>query len=140
MKNLLITLLVLISEKQVYAQAKQALINYKDGKDILTGLFLNRMHLNLDIEDSLVHYNRYFELIFTISKEGSLKGDAFVFSIGDSTKAPYIIQALKRTQGKWINKTGRDVQVVLPIYTIYKESQEKESTEKIPFFFTACLL
>ena len=84
-------------------------------------------------EDYYINYNRYFDVLMKLETNGSIDS-IFVISIMDSIRAPFIIEVLKTTQGNWINNSGVAQMVVLPIYIIYKNLNEKEPVEKMLYF------
>lgn len=57
----------------------------------------------------------YYQVIFNISKDGNM-GDIWINSLYDTALVSSILGAMKKTNGLWVNNSGAELVVVLPIY------------------------
>ncbi len=67
--------------------------------------------------------NKFYEIQFTVGKNGNLGDSILVSSINDTIAVPYFLKMIRSTQGKWINRSGTDLLVFLPIYVTFSESK-----------------
>lgn len=75
--------------------------------------------------------NRHFLLSITINKAGKIQAiNLFSFSKLDSIETLNILAALEQTDNKWINNSGKDQTIVLPISYIYDD--KNDNPEKFP--------
>jgi hypothetical protein len=70
-------------------------------------------------------HNRYFQAVVEIEKDGTIGDQINIVMIDNDTSAmsETIIDAIKQTNGHWINHTHEEQSVVLPIYFIYKKDE-----------------
>jgi hypothetical protein len=92
-------------------------IEFQGGRQALDRILAK----NIIVDDRKVFdSSRYFEVFMSINKAGHI-GQVLITSVYDSSKMGLILLVIKKTQDKWINHTGTDQLVSLPIY-IYFES------------------
>ncbi len=87
----------------------------------------------LSEEDFYKIHHIYYEVQFRIDKSGKLRGQIIINSVNDTTLRQTILQAMKKSQGHWINHTGKDLLVIQPIH-LYNDSGDSlftDSTLKI---------
>ena len=101
---------------------------------------LGRLMLNevsnsdrLSEEDFYKIHHIYYEVQFRIDKNGTLGEQVIINSVNDTSLRQTILQTMKKTQGHWINHSGKDLLVILPIH-LYNDSGDSvftDSTMKI---------
>ena len=119
-----------------YGQA-DPVIGYKGGMPLLQRDILLHLRINPAVDtyhDEGVNYNRYYQVVMQIGKEGELGESLSVISLMDTLKTPFIVTAIRATAGKWINHSGKEQTVVLPIYLIYKTAESGDSVVRPPVF------
>jgi hypothetical protein len=57
----------------------------------------------------------YYQVIFNVRKDGTM-GDIWINSLFDTALVGSILEAMKKTNGRWINNSGTELVAVLPIY------------------------
>jgi hypothetical protein len=75
----------------------------------------------------------YYEVQFRIEKTGNLAEQIIINSVNDTSLRQSIMLAMKKTHGHWINHSGKDLLVILPIQ-LYNDSGDSvftDSTMKI---------
>ncbi|GEM_PF-7016118 len=115
------------------SQDTSRIITYAGGYNILTKNLVNYVYFNYGFfQDSARAHNRYFQAKIKIDKNGFFKSEMELISINNdtSTIGSIIVEAIKKTSGKWINHSGKDQIVILPVYFIYKDENTK--SEPIP--------
>ncbi len=87
---------------------------------------LGRLMLNevsnadrLSDEDFYKIHHIYYEVQFRIDKCGKLGEQIIINSVNDTTLRQTILQAMKKSQGHWINHAGKDLLVIQPIHIVY---------------------
>jgi hypothetical protein len=114
---------------------QDSLIEYKGGFNLLGRDILRHLPINPAVttyHDEGVDYDRYYTVVLKILKNGGIGKSIFVFSVMDSLKVPLVVDAIRFTAGKWINHSGEDQTVVLPIYLVNRMDEPSDSTKKIP--------
>jgi hypothetical protein len=128
--------LLLLLARKGYSQT-DGVIGYKGGLHLLQRDILLHLRINPAVttyHDDGVTYNRYYQVVIQIGKEGQLGESLSVFSLMDTLKAPFIVAAVRATTGKWINHSGKEQTVVLPIYLLYKTAESGDSAVQPPVF------
>jgi hypothetical protein len=121
---------------EAFSQSNDSLIGYKGGlerlkRDIIKAL-PTIFYKKEGPEDFYIEYNRYYEAIMKINKDGTIDKSILIFSFMDTVKMPFIINAIHKTDGKWINYTGEDQIIVLPLHFLYVGNDLSRSPE-MPF-------
>ena len=70
-------------------------------------------------------HNRYFQVVLKIEKDGTMGDQMNIIMIDNDTSSmpETIIDAIKQTNGQWINHTHQEQSILLPIYFIYKRDE-----------------
>ncbi len=134
MYKLLCSMLVFFAGGGVLCQTPSP-IQYKGGWKLLQRDLLLHLPINPAVStfhDDGVQFNRYYQVTMQIGKHGEMGESFTVFSVMDSLKAPFIAEAVRYTAGKWINLSGEDRTVVLPIYLLYRKDGAVDSVGTIP--------
>jgi len=119
-----------------YSQQNSDVIEYSGGQkqlDKTIGKYLGThkgMFDDAPKPDSGRKSNKYFTVFMQINKNGVIDGDIMVNACNDTSVTAVIAAAVRGTSGQWINHSGSDKWVVLPIYYLYKD--EGLLIEKIP--------
>ena len=119
-----------------YSQQNSDGIEYSGGRkqlDKTIGKYLGTHHGMFDDAtqpDSARKSHKYFTVFMQIDKNGIINGDIMVNACNDTSVTSLIAAAVRGTSGQWINHSGSDIWVVLPIYYLYKD--EGLLTEEIP--------
>ena len=95
-----------------------AYLEYKGRPGGLGRLMLNEVSNADRFSDEDFHKIRhiYYDVQFRIDRTGKLGEQITINSVNDSSLRQTILQAMKKTQGHWINHTGKDMVVILPIH------------------------
>jgi hypothetical protein len=64
-------------------------------------------------------YNRYYGVRFTVLVDGQIGKEVTVFSFQDTSNSLAILGAIKQTNGNWINNSGKELSVYMPIEVQY---------------------
>jgi len=119
-----------------FSQTNDSVIGYKGGIKMLARDILKRLptifYKNAGPESLDITCNRYYNVVMKIQKDGTIDKSILVFSVMDTVKVPFIINAIQQTNGNWINNSGEDQLIVLPLYLLYERSDESQTPEKIP--------
>lgn len=112
-----------------------AYLEYKGRPGGLGRLMLDEVSNSDRLSDEDFHriHHIYYEVQFRMDKSGKLGEQIIINSINDTSLRQSILQAMKKTQGHWINHAGKDMLVILPIH-LYNDSGDSvftDSTMKI---------
>ena len=119
-----------------YAQQNSDVIEYAGGRKQLDkavwkylgnhkGMFDDAMQ-----SDSARKTNKYYTVFMQVDKNGVIGADIMVNACNDTSITSIIAAAVRETSGQWINHSGSDKWVVLPIYYLYKD--ERVAIENLP--------
>jgi hypothetical protein len=125
-KKVLMIFIITIVSVQAFCQSK--LIAFEGGDTVLYRLLTKSLGIaDRETKDS----TRYFNVLMSISKSGHID-QVIITSVYDSANAGTILTAIKKTQDKWINHSGKDVWVNIPFYLYYlNENDVVERNPKI---------
>jgi hypothetical protein len=113
MKYLLVILCIVMSYYSSTAQSKP-LVEYKAGSHKFMLLLDDAYVKSLaNAYDPWPDTNQqYYEVLFSIDSNGKIGDQIIVTSVGDTAKIPsMVINALRKTDGQWINHAGKTVWV-----------------------------
>jgi hypothetical protein len=124
MKRIVFFLLICYVTNARGQQQKE--IEYDSGRIGLTKLMAKSIRPE-KYSDSAAWYStdKQYLVLLRIEKNGVLGDDISIFMSNDSLMLPMILDVMRRTQGHWINHTGKEQMVVLPICYFF-QSDEKE--------------
>jgi hypothetical protein len=114
---------LLFCKTETFSQANDSAIGYKGGLKMLARDIIKHLPAifykkegpgDLDID-----YNRYYQAVMKIHKDGTIDKSILIFSYMDTVKVPIILDAIHQTDGKWINYSGEDQIIVLPLHFLY---------------------
>jgi hypothetical protein len=115
-----------------------ALVEYKDGSHklnhFLTMAYLRSLNSSAGpgAPDTNV---QYFLVLFSVDSNGKIGGKVVVTSIGDTTRMPkLLIDIIRKTDGMWVNHTGRIIWVEQSFSYCYKDPDRPKSV--LPFQMT----
>lgn len=111
---------------------KDSLIQYKGGLDRLNGDVLRHLRIDRDLHDEGKVRDHYYLVMFDLQKNNTVGPRISIVSVMDSGKAGALLAAFKFTKDKWINLSGEDQTVVLPIYIHYKFDDPNAGDQDIP--------
>jgi hypothetical protein len=72
-------------------------------------------------DNELRRVKRNINILFTIKKDGTIGDQILILSAGDSIINEELHEFIEQTNGKWINNTGEDQLVILPVVSSLKE-------------------
>jgi hypothetical protein len=123
MKNIFLILFSCLSTEIALSQSDTSLLGYQGGYKYLGKVMLHQLDMGGYYSNTQTD-NRYFFFFFTVDKDGKIGKRVFIQSIVDSSliKPGLYISALRATQGKWLNHTGGDLNVILPV--IYRRKKD----------------
>jgi hypothetical protein len=126
MKKVLLIFFCTIMSVQAFCQSRQ--IEFEGGDTVLYKLLLKSLKIvGRETSDS----TRYFDVLMNINKSGHID-QVIITSVYDSANAGPILTAIKKTQDKWINHSGKDLWVNIPFYLYYlNENDVVERNPKI---------
>jgi hypothetical protein len=133
MKNLILLLLVL-SPFLAFTQIVK--LEYKGGMDRFRKLIVSTTDGNNDEWNKNNEIDKYYNIKFTIDKDNRLGKDILIESSADIDSMPSIYALMESTKDKWINHTGHDLEVVLPLYYYYEDgTPRKRINDKYHFSY-----
>jgi hypothetical protein len=123
MKNIPVILFCCLSAQITLCQSDTSLLGYQGGYKYLGKTMLHQFDMG-GYSDNVKTDNRYFIFFFKVDKDGRIGREVFINTITDSSfiRPDLYITALRATDGKWINRTGGDLNVVLPV--IFRRSKD----------------
>jgi hypothetical protein len=116
-KNIILVSLLLCRLK---TSSQTTQIEYKGGFTVLKELISKNIILGGNQPIMSTDSNRYYSVLIWIENNGSISS-VNITSIGgrDSSEVAIIVDAIKLTQGNWVNHSGKGQVVVLPISYIF---------------------
>jgi hypothetical protein len=92
-------------------------LTFTDGYEKLEKLVGYETSISDALQNDSFYKNEYlfYEVILNIGKDGTM-GDIWINSLYDTALASSILEAMKKTNGLWVNNSGSELVVVLPIY------------------------
>ena len=130
MKYILFALILVCSYRSFSQDTTSNILQYKDGYARLNKMIFSYVGDNYNVEE--VKHSAYSNFNITIDKNGKVV-DVNIFSVDDSSLSTVICKAIYLTDGKWINATGENQILNLPINCIYVDDGSKD--KNIPFTF-----
>ena len=125
---------LIFSNTVTFSQANDTIIGYKGGSKALTKDIIKHLpeifYKKGGLEDLDITYNRYYEVIMKIHKDGTIDKSILIFSFMDTVKMPILMNAIHQTDGKWINYSGEDQVIVLPLHFLYIGNYLSSSPEQ----------
>ena len=114
-----------------FSQTNDSTIKYADGFKTFYRDIYKHLHPGQDYLGS-PDSNRYYTFLIQITASGGL-GAISINSVGimDSIEIAYILSKLKESKGKWINNSGIDQTMVLPVYFVFNDYDDKYK-QKLP--------
>ncbi len=137
MKKFIITSLSLFLFTTIWAQENPNSVEYTRGRKMLNNSIIDYLVKHDGTYTGVFAYyiregNKYFIVVIKNDKDGRIKDGGSVLSMQDTTNAEVVLNAVLHTNGLWINHTGVEKTVVLPIYFLYRYDDEKIKREKDP--------
>lgn len=104
----------LYSQAQVY---DSTVLAFTGGYGKLEKLVLNETSASDVMQNDSFYKNRYiyYQVIFNVARDGTM-GDIWINSLYDTSLVSSFLEAMKKTNGLWINNSRAELVAVLPIY------------------------
>jgi hypothetical protein len=113
--------LLILSPFFVFSQSDK--LEYKGGINKLWKL----IHRTTDSDDSIWNKN-------SIDKNNKLSKEIFIVSSQDIDSMPSLYALMEATKDNWINHTGHDLEVVLPLYYYYDDDTPRKRINTVYHF------
>ena len=128
MKQIIIgTLVVFLCQS---TSAQDSIVKFAGGLAGLQKMMLNNVRPIPEVGQNL-DSNKSYVAILNITPNGAI-GDLYFISLQDTVGANYVLKAILKTSGNWINKSNHNQPICLPINLIYQGKIENPSTKQIP--------
>ena len=70
--------------------------------------------------------DKYYNIKFTIDKNNKLGQNILIVSSQDIDSMPSLYSLIESTKDNWINHTGHDLEIVLPLYFYYDDDTPRK--------------
>jgi hypothetical protein len=136
MKAAIVILLVFFGVLSTMAQSVGDSIQFKGGTKALHISIINYLSKHNGVYNSGPAYslrdgNKYFILVMKMDSGGSIDKGISILSLQDTTNSKVILDAIKQTDGNWVNQSHMNKTIILPVYYLFMD--DKKEIEKAPF-------
>lgn len=136
MRLYLLLILMAVTGEPIFSQTALP-IEYKGGswalfRKVVKYLEINNGVYNGNEPEKERQGNKYFIVVLSMDGNGRFNNDCSILSIQDTTNCKNVLAAVKETNGSWINHTGENQTVIIPVYFLYDSDEKK--LEKDPSF------
>src|SRR5450631_4367752 len=136
MKKFLVVLFML----QTYSSFSQPTVQveYRGGTNALTKLFSKSINdRSNNTENAEVRSNRFYSVEFSLDPTGHIMDNVVIVSTSTIDIDSTIVGFMRKVEGNWINHSGHNIDVVLPISFIYKDESVRLTNTQCPLTTTS---
>ncbi len=136
MKMFLMFLHIAFTINTAIAQKQVDSVSFKGGSEHMSKLLFDYLGSHHGLYDAVPmannrEGNKYFIIIMTIQPGGKLGNAINIVSIQDTANSQNILNAIRHTDGNWINRLTTAKIVMLPLYFIYRDYSRREEKDPV---------